>query len=847
MKASEKYILYEIYSDNENIDEEALFNAIVHSNEEGSKIYVYISKKLKNERKIQISDYFQDWNILAFREKHIKKGYKGKTLPLTFKVYVKPNVYQEKLLLKSLYSFIDAPRAHQRTLMKFFELQDKVSFRQFPLREITDWIFLTDSNYAGTDQQREFVKIALGTPDFAILEGPPGSGKTTVICELIYQAIKNEQKVLLVASTHVAVDNVIEKLMNENHPNFEKIQSIILPVRIGRSGNVSNSVNRYRSENMWSKTKKDLIERLQEEKNQGTITGAQNDYLEYLQNSESNNRERKLLRHFISNAPLVCGTIYGILQHPLLKSLTRSQTKNLVYPPYDILILDEASKTTFQDFLVPALYAKKYIITGDPRQLSPFVDEEGIGSNLDVFTKSENENTEISINEKLTLNTVLLNFMRIASSADCLIILVDTDKVDSTHKYILEVSKNMKKTLFLSTLKDKFVLGSNIIISDFHQLVRSQDDIPLRTKWFYDTSNFKENNATLSVFSYHVDTLKKLDTFFRRRNLKRPDIKQNQFTNQDENWIEAISWRIIRQYETKTSKNKKYEEDMKVLLHSADSQLVGEIARLALPSIIELLLNGYGQSEWQKKKNIRTTLNLGLPPKILQTRKITLKYQHRMHPEISKFAREQFYDGNALLDDNFLKSDLHQKLGYTSPFVLFHVGKNNIERKKGKKHFDGHQMNINVSEVNEMLNELYRILLQLPDDKKYEIALLTFYKAQFKQIAKQLGKKIKENSKVKLKKVRFNVFHGKNVEITVNVVDKFQGHEADIVLLSIVRERGVGFLDNPNRLNVSVTRAKHLQIIFANKKFLERQKSRSPALFALSKVDSVRRYGGELL
>jgi len=62
-----------------------------------------------------------------------------------------------------------------------------------------------------------------------------------------------------------------------------------------------------------------------------------------------------------------------------------------------------------------------------------------------------------------------------------------------------------------------------------------------------------------------------------------------------------------------------------------------------------------------------------------------------------------------------------------------------------------------------------------------------------------------------------------------------------------VRERGVGFLDNPNRLNVSVTRAKHLQIIFANKKFLERQKSRSPALFALSKVGSVRRYGGELL
>ena len=44
-----------------------------------------------------------------------------------------------------------------------------------------------------------------------ILEGPPGSGKTTAILEFIYQATSIGKKVLLVASTHVAVDNVLEK------------------------------------------------------------------------------------------------------------------------------------------------------------------------------------------------------------------------------------------------------------------------------------------------------------------------------------------------------------------------------------------------------------------------------------------------------------------------------------------------------------------------------------------------------------------------------------------------------------------------------------------------------------
>jgi len=52
-------------------------------------------------------------------------------------------------------------------------------------------------------------------------------------------------------------------------------------------------------------------------------------------------------------------------------------------PDFDFLIIDESSKTTFQEFLVPALYAKRWILAGDVMQLAPFTDQETIEDNFE--------------------------------------------------------------------------------------------------------------------------------------------------------------------------------------------------------------------------------------------------------------------------------------------------------------------------------------------------------------------------------------------------------------------------------------------------------------------------------
>ncbi|PKU31282.1 hypothetical protein llap_18414 [Limosa lapponica baueri] len=60
--------------------------------------------------------------------------------------------------------------------------------------------------------QREAVSFALAQRELAIVHGPPGTGKTTTLVEIILQAVQQGLKVLCCAPSNVAVDNLVERL-----------------------------------------------------------------------------------------------------------------------------------------------------------------------------------------------------------------------------------------------------------------------------------------------------------------------------------------------------------------------------------------------------------------------------------------------------------------------------------------------------------------------------------------------------------------------------------------------------------------------------------------------------------
>ena len=59
------------------------------------------------------------------------------------------------------------------------------------------------------DSQERAVRFALGATELAMIHGPPGTGKTTTLVELILQAVSLGEKVLACAASNVAVDHLV--------------------------------------------------------------------------------------------------------------------------------------------------------------------------------------------------------------------------------------------------------------------------------------------------------------------------------------------------------------------------------------------------------------------------------------------------------------------------------------------------------------------------------------------------------------------------------------------------------------------------------------------------------------
>ena len=87
--------------------------------------------------------------------------------------------------------------------------------------------------------KKRAVSLALGTQDFFVVEGPPGTGKTKLIAELVAQELARtpDARILLASQTHVALDNALERL--------ERLHLEARMVRLGRSegGRIAESTS----------------------------------------------------------------------------------------------------------------------------------------------------------------------------------------------------------------------------------------------------------------------------------------------------------------------------------------------------------------------------------------------------------------------------------------------------------------------------------------------------------------------------------------------------------------------------------------------------------------------------
>ncbi|NXK65134.1 ZNFX1 protein, partial [Sylvietta virens] len=159
---------------------------------------------------------------------------------------------------------------------------------------------------------------------------------------------------------------------------------------------------------------------------------------------------------------------------------------------------------------------------------------------------------------------------------------------------------------------------------------------------------------------------------------------------------------------------------------------------------------------------------------------VCLKYQHRMRPEIAQLISPHIYQK---LENHPSVLEYENIKGVSTNvfFVEHEVPEQEIQ--EGKSHQNPHEARFVVELCKYFLCQGY---------EPSKITILTTYTGQLFCLRKLMPAKIFEGVKV-------------------HVVDKYQGEENDIILLSLVRsnrEERPGFLQIPNRICVALSRAK---------------------------------------
>jgi hypothetical protein len=700
-----------------------------------------------------------------------------------------------------------------------------------PLAE-SDWVFLraqapSSAMRDGTNEQRRFVSIALATPDFAILEGPPGSGKSTAICELIVQSVRAGKRVLLVASTHVAVDNVLERLLAWQSSAAEKP---VLPVRIGEEHSVTSELLQpftyKRMLKTWSHDLQDFLERPSNVSPDGDA--ARKTLFDALCGNKPD--ELALPRLLLDSSNLVCGTTIGILQHPSIKGRWSAQanSEGLELPgesmaPFDLMILDEASKTTLTEFLVPAMHAARWVVVGDIRQLSPYVEEQQLRDNI----------ASLCVDDTLTLATTC-SFLATRGKQVRSLVAVENAADRATFARVAgEIGANWLDTTTceLSDKPNFALLTSDVVFGSADSIKKLAERLP-------------------ADFGAVFGPLPELETWRAQRSALVGD------ADAEVSWAEQLAWRLTRSFELRENpeERKKLDDDVRALIPSAQSKDAAErvqqnlqaIRRVALPSILELLQRGFERMEGSREPVV---LSDGLPRGNLAQRLVSLSFQHRMHPEISVFPREEFYRTDdatrtLLKDSRTLATDRAWTwTRFAKRAQWISVAPNHRQRD-----FRTDGKNSNLAEAKCVIEELkaFREWVENGNSRRdsagrpvaWEVAVLTFYAGQETLLRKMLQKHCNQFANTRNFTVGSDLAHP-SIRIVLCTVDSFQGHEADVVFLSFVQTHKVGFLNSPNRLNVALTRARYQLVLIGNRNWFAQGRHHSDLLRRLATSDHV--------
>ncbi|TDZ73127.1 DNA polymerase alpha-associated DNA helicase A [Colletotrichum trifolii] len=211
------------------------------------------------------------------------------------------------------------------------------------------------------DSQKDAIRFALASREVALIHGPPGTGKTHTLIELILQMLKLGLRILVCGPSNISVDNIVERLAPHKIP----ILRLGHPARLLPSV-LSHSLDVLTQTSEAGAIVKDV--RAEMDAKQASIRKTRNGrekrqiYGELKElRKEFRERERRCVSNLVRESKVVLATLHGAGGHQL-----RDQQ-------FDVVIIDEASQALEAQCWVPLLSAKKAVCAGDHLQLPPTI------------------------------------------------------------------------------------------------------------------------------------------------------------------------------------------------------------------------------------------------------------------------------------------------------------------------------------------------------------------------------------------------------------------------------------------------------------------------------------------